>query len=178
MATIPFPKIAIFALITSFAFQAAALTVSVAPAEGEGYAPPPDGQGSPMRFLVSGCMDVFFDAGWIVTDSEAVRGPRSSWVPADRALAGASEGLVDFVVAIYVDWASSAFHKGTLLPGTVSYSIVRVADGKTIIEGEVKGSPDSEEASSHFAEAASMAGARVAQACARSLRTLAMGGEK
>jgi hypothetical protein len=177
MATIPLRKIAFFALFISIAFQAAALTVSVAPAEEADYAPPPDGRGSPIRFLVSGCMDVFFDAGWIVTDSEAFRGPRSSWVPADRALAGASEGLVDFVVAIYVDWAASTFHKGALLPGAVSYSIVRVADRKTIIEGEVKGSLDSEETSSHFAEAASMVGARVAQACARSLRTLAMGGE-
>jgi hypothetical protein len=177
MATNPFRKLALFALCCSLALPAAALTVSIAPAEGSDYASPPEGSGSPLEFLVSGCMGVLYDAGYIVTDSEAYRAPRAAWNPKDHTLSGAKEGLVDCIVALYVDWVPSAFSKGTLLPVAVAYCVVRVADGSIIIEGEVKGNPDSEEASSHFAEAASMVGARVAQACSKPLRTLAMGGE-
>jgi hypothetical protein len=177
MATIPLRKLAFFALFLSLALQAAALTVSVAPAEGKDYAPPPDGTGSPLEFLVSGCMGTFFDSGWIVTDSAAYRGSREAWSPKDYAMAEAKDGMVDFIIALYVAWAPSAFHKGILLPASVAYSIVRVADGKTVVEGEVKGSSDSEDAAAHFDEVASRVGAQVAQACAKPLKTLAVGGE-
>jgi hypothetical protein len=177
MAKKTVPKLALLVLLGFIAFPAAALTISVAPSEGEEYAPPPDGSGSPLRSLVSGCMDLLFDSGWIVTDSAATRGPRSAWIRGGDALSEAREGLVDYMIAIYVDWVPSSFHKGILLPATVAYSIVRVSDGKTIIEGEVKGSPDSEETSTHFAEAASQVGTLVAQACVKPLRTLAEGGE-
>jgi hypothetical protein len=177
MATTLFRKLALLALMGFLAFPVVGMTVSVVPAEGKDYAQPPDGSGSPLGYLMSGCMGVLFDSGWIVTDAAAFLGPRTAWKPADYALPDAREGLVDFVIAIYVDWAPSSFHKGTLLPANVAYSLVRVADGKTIIEGEVEGSPDSEETSTHFAEAASSVGERVAQACSKPLKTLAMGGE-
>jgi len=177
MASIRLRKTALLALVLSIPLGASALTVSVAPAEGKDYAPPPDGSGSPLSFLVSGCMTVLFDSGWIVTDTDAFRGAREAWNPGTNGIAGAKEGMVDYVVALYVDWAPSAYHKGTLLPAAVAYSVVRVSDGKIIISGEEKGTSDSEEASTHFAEAASAVGARVARACAAPLRTLAMGGE-
>lgn len=170
-------KLALLVLLAAIALPAAALTVSVAPAEGKEYAPPPDGAGSPLRFLMSGCMDALFDAGWIVTDSAASRVPRSDWGRGAEALAEAREGRVDYMIAIYVDWSPSSFHKGVLLPSAVAYGIVRVKDGKTIIEGEVKGSPDTEETSTHFAEAASRVGAQLAQACAKSLRSFSTGGD-
>jgi len=177
MATTTFRKLAFLALLGFLALPVSGMTVSVVPAEGKDYAPPPDGSGSPLGFLTSGCMGVLFDSGWIVTDADVFRGPRAAWKPADYALPEAREGLVDFLIAIYVDWAPSSFHDGTLLPARVAYSLVRVADGKTMIEGEVEGSPDSEEASKHFADAAARVGERVAQACAKPLKTLAMGGE-
>ena len=130
-----------------------------------------------MGYLVSGCLNAFFDAGFIVTDDAAFRGPRSAWEGSGYSLAGAKEGLVDYVVSLYVDWAPSSFHKDALLPTGIAYSLVRVSDGKIIIKGDMAGIPDSEEASAHFAQTASQAGARIALPCVESLRTLAMGGE-
>jgi hypothetical protein len=176
MAITTVRKAALLALLASMAYTSAAMTVSVVPAEGKDYAPPPDGSGSPMGYLVSGCMNPLFDSGWVVTDAEVFRGPRSAWSPG-YALEGAREGLVDYVIALYVEWAPSSFHKDALLPADVAYRIVRVADGKVIMEGDVEGVPDSEEASARFDETASRAGARAALACAKMLRTLAMGGE-
>jgi hypothetical protein len=178
MATSPSRKPALAALLLSLSLGLAAMTVSVAPAEDGAYAPPPDGSGSPMRFLVSGCMGELFESGWIVTDAEASRLAREAWSPSGSVLAGAREGMVDYVVALYVDWAPSEFHKGTLLPASVAYGVVRVSDGRTIIEGEMRGSADSEETSSRFAETATLVGARVAKACAKPLKDLVMGGEK
>jgi len=177
MAKTLFRKLALLALLGFLALPVFGMTISIVPAEGKDYAPPPDGSGSPLGFLMSGCMGLLFDSGWIVTDAEAFRGPRAAWKPVDYALPGAREGLVDYLIAIYVDWAPSSFNKETLLPNHVAYSLVRVADGKTIIEGELVGSPDSEEASTHFADAASRVGALVARACEKPLKTLAMGGE-
>jgi hypothetical protein len=177
MAEKSFRKLTLLALLAALACEAAALTVSVVPAEGKAFSPPPDGSGSPLGYLVSGCLNAFFDAGFVVTDDAAFRGPRSAWEGSSFALAGAREGLVDYIVALYVDWAPSAFHKDALLPTGVAYSLVRVSDGKLIIKGDMAGIPDSEEAAAHFAQAASQAGARIALPCVESLRTLAMGGE-
>jgi hypothetical protein len=181
MATTMSRKLGLLFLLASLICPAAAMTISVVPAEGKDYAPPPDGSGSPLGYLMSGCMGVLFDSGWIVTDAEAFRGPRSAWSVSGGALAGtlegAREGLVDYLIALYVDWTPSSFLKGTLLPAAVAYSIVRVADGKIIIEGEVEGSPDTEQTADHFAEAAARVGAGVALSCVKPLRALAMGGE-
>jgi hypothetical protein len=175
-------KLAFLAFFVSLASAAPALTVSVAPAEGSAFAPPPEGSGSPIGYLVSGCMNLLFDSGWVVTDAEAFRGPRSAWGDSGGTLAGAlkgaKEGLVDYLIALYVDWTPSSFNKDALLPALVSYSLVRVGDGKVILEGDVGGSPDSEEAAAHFTQAASQAGAQAALPCVKLLRTLAMGGEK
>ena len=178
-------KLALLIVLVSLAGASAALTVSVAPAEGKPYAPPPEGSGSPLGYLVSGCLGALFDAGFVVTDDAAFRGPSSDWGISGGvgtgglalALAGAKEGLVDYVIALYVDWAPSSFHKDVLMPAAIAYSLVRVTDGKVIIRGNMAGIPDSEESSTHFDQAASQAGAQVALPCVKSLRTLAMGGE-
>jgi hypothetical protein len=177
MANTMIQKLALLAVLASLACAASALTVSVAPAEGTAYAPPPDGSGSPLGFLVSGCMNMLFDSGCVVTDSEAFRGPRSAWGEFGPALRGAREGYVDYVIALYVDWSPSSFRKDTLLPAAIAYSLVRVADGKVLIEGDMAGSPDSEDASAHFEQVATQAGAEAALPCVKLLKTLAMGGE-
>jgi hypothetical protein len=170
-------KTALLATLASLAWASAALTVSVAPAEGKADAPPAGVSGSPLGYLVSGCLGVLFDAGFVVTDDAPFQGTRSAWAGIDFATAGAKEGQIDFVVALYVDWTVSGFHKDVLLPTAIAYKLVRVSDGKVIIEGDMAGSPDSEEASAHFAQTASQAGAKTALPCVKSLRTLAMGGE-
>lgn len=180
-------KLALMAVLASLAGGALALTVSVVPSEETAYAPPPAGSGSPLGFLVSGCMNRLFDSGYIVTDAEAFREPRSSWLAlgavdsgaalAGIALMGAREGFVDYIVALYVDWSASAFRKDTLLPAGIGYSLIRVSDGKILLKGDIAGSPDSEEASAHFERTASQAGAEAALPCVKILETLAMGGE-
>ena len=182
MAEIRAKKTTLLAILAALAWSAAAQTVSVVPAEGADFAPPPEGSGSPIGYLVSGCLGALFEAGFVVTDETVFRGPRSAWEGSggglERGLAGAKEGLVDYVIAIYVDWAPSSFHKSVLLPAGIAYGLVRVSDGKTIIKGETAGVPDSEEASARFAETASQAGAQAALPCVKSLRTLAMGGRE
>jgi len=89
MAKMMLRKLALLAFLSSLACSAAALTVSIVPSEGKGYAPPPDGSGSPLRFLVSGCLDRLFDAGYVVTDANADRVSRSDW-----GLGGVAAGIL------------------------------------------------------------------------------------
>lgn len=170
-------KLALLALLASFAWSGAALTVSVAPAEALAYAPPPDGIGSPIGYFVTGCLDVLYDYGWVATNSLPSRLPYGDWGDSSYSLAEAKEGLVDYVIAVYVDWKPSSYHKDALLPDSIRYRIVRVADGKVLREGEAGGAIDSEEASTGFARTASLAGAGAAKACVKLLSTLVTGGE-
>jgi hypothetical protein len=170
-------KLAILALLASFAGSGAALTVSIAPAEGPAYAPPPDGIGSPIGYLVTGCLDVLYDSGWVATNSQPSRVPLGSWDSSSYSLEEAKEGLVDYVIAVYVDWKPSTYHKDSLLPSSIKYRIFRVRDGKVLGEGEAAGAVDSEEASTGFAHTASLAGAGAARTCVKLLSTLVMGGE-
>lgn len=177
MAVKKLRRLSILVLFVSLAARASALTVGVAPAEGKAYAPPPDGQGSPIGYLVTGCMSILFEAGYIATDAPVSRTDRASWGTADYGLVGAKAGLVDYIIALYAAWVPSSFYNKKSLPATVDYRLVRVADGKVMAEGSVDGPPDSEDAASHEARTASQAGASAAAPCVRLLSTLAKGGE-
>jgi|GEM_PF-1638996 hypothetical protein len=170
-------RLSLAALLASLAAGSYALTVCVAPAEAKAYAPAAGGTGSPIGYLVSGCMGGLFDAGHVATDESPARVDRDDWGSGDYALSGAREGSVDFVIALYVGWTPSSIHKDTLLPASVDYRLVRVLDGKVVAEGSIPGSADSEDASSHEARTASRAGASAAEACLRKLSAIAMGGE-
>jgi hypothetical protein len=173
-------RLALPVLLLSLAGAAAALTVSVAPSEGLAYAPPPDGSGSPLGFLTSGCLSQLFDAGFVVTDAAPTRLPRSAWDASgasDPVLPEARAGLVDYVIALYAEWKPSAFHKDVLLPARIEYRLLRVSDGSVLAEGEVEGAVDSEDASAHFESTVSQAGVQAARPCVKLLATLAQGGE-
>jgi hypothetical protein len=122
-------------------------------------------------------MDALFEAGHIATDSAVACTPRASWGPADYGLISARDGSVNYVIAVFVEWATSSFHKDILLPLSVDYRLVRVLDGKVLAEGSVNGPSDSENNASHESRTATQAGASVAEPCVRMLSTLAMGGE-
>jgi len=157
---------------------ALALTIGVAPAEGPSYAPPPDGSGAPIGYLVSGCMDAIFDSGHIATDAPVTLIRREAWGENDYSLTSAREGLVDYVVALYVAWTPSTFHKDVLLPLSVEYRLVRVSNGEVIVEGKVDGIVDSEDASQHERRSASIEGALAAAPCIKMIDALAMGGKR
>lgn len=165
------------ALLVLLAAQAAglfALTVSVAPTEGP--ASPPEGQSSPLRFFVSGCLDALFEAGYVVTDDAADRLDPSAWDAKVPNLALAREGFVDYLILVYVEWGASTFHKSALLPVSISYRILRASDGKVLAAGELPGVPDSEEASQNVERSASLSGRQAAAPFVKLLSTL-MGGE-
>jgi hypothetical protein len=167
------------ALLVPLAAQAAlsfALTVSVSPAEGAAYAPPPDGSGSSLNFFVSGCMDSLFEAGFVVTDTQTDRLSQADWRAKAPVLSEAKEGFVDYMMCVYVEWISSAFHKDALLPASIAYRILRVSDGAVLAEGVLDGIPDSEEASKAVERSASRAGALAAAPFLKLLSAL-MGGE-
>jgi hypothetical protein len=177
MAEKPVRKLSILALLASLALSASAFTVGIAPAEGATYAPPPLGRGSPMGYLVSGCLDTLFEAGYIATDRAVSWTPHDSWGLADYGLAEAKDGSVNYVIAVFVEWASSSFRKNMLLPASVDFRLMRVLDGKVLAEGTVHGPSDSEITASHESRTAAQAGASAVEPCVKMLSTLAKGGE-
>ena len=170
-------KLLLLVIVSSLAAGASALTICVAPAEGKPYAPAPEGSGSPLGYIVTGCMTGLFDAGHIATDASPVRVARADWGSACYGLSEAKEGQVDFVIALYAEWTTSAFHKDVLVPASVEYRLVRVIDGKVLDEGVAPAIADSEDAASHEARTASQAGASAALACIGKLSALVTGGE-
>lgn len=170
-------KLSILVLFAGMASGAYGLTVSVAPAQEKAFGPAPDGAGAPVGYLVDGCMSVLFDAGHVATNEDASLVAHGDWGERDYGLAGAKEGLVDYVIALFVEWAPSSIHKDAILPVSVDYRLVRVRDGKVLAEGSVPGSADSEDASAHATRTASRAGAQAGSACIQKLTALAMGGE-
>jgi hypothetical protein len=170
-------KLALVALLAASAAGVFAFTVSVSPAEGEAYAPPPDGSGSPLGFFVSGCLDALFESGCIVTDSSPERLSRSAWEGKTLSLAEEKEGLVDYVILVYVEWNASIYHKDALLPASIVYRILRVSDGAILSSGELEGIPDSEETSRNFEKSASRAGRSTVAPFITMLSTLIKGGE-
>jgi hypothetical protein len=170
-------KLSLLTLLASLAAGASALTVGIAPAEDKAYAHVPEGIGSPMSALVSGGLAALFDAGHIATDASPARTARSEWGAPWYGLDEARENRVDYVIAVYVGWTESAYHKNALLAASIDYRLVRVLDGKVLAEGSVLGPPDSEDASANEARTASQAGASAADLCLKTLSALAMGGE-
>jgi hypothetical protein len=171
-------KLALVALLVASAAGVFAFTVSVSPSEGVTYVPPPDGTGSPLDFFVSGCMDALFESGCVVTDSAPERLSRSSWESKVPSLAEAKEGLVDYVICLYVEWNASTYHKDVLLPASIAYRILRVSDGAVLANGELEGIPDSEEASQNFEKSASRAGRAAVAPFISMLSTQVMGGKR
>ena len=170
-------KLSILALYACLALSASALTVGVAPAEDKAFAPAPAGQGSPIGELVSGCLGALFDAGFIATDADVTRTGHAEWGPAEYGLAGARQGLVEYEIALFVDWAPSLSDSKVLLPVSVEYRLVRILDGEVLVSGSVAGPADSKDAADHEGRTAARAGASAAAPCVKVLAALAKGGE-
>jgi len=168
---------ALLALLLAFAGSAWGLTIGLAPSEDPAFAPPPGGQGSQIGFVVSGCLNALFDAGYIVSDAPVSWIAEADWGGPAYRLSDAREGAVDYVIAVYVAWARSDFHKDAYLADALRYRVIRVADRSMLAEGSVKGPADSESSSAQPSRTASMAGATVIKPCLKILSTLAMGGE-
>jgi hypothetical protein len=149
------------------------MTVGLAPAESPAFSAA--GRSTPIGFVVSGCMDRLFEAGFIASDASVLASTREAWASGTGDLAEFKEGLADYVVKLYVEWKESSFKKEVLLPSRIGYRLVRVADGKIVAEGSAEGPPDSEDAASHLEKEAAKAGAAIVASCVELLTTLAKG---
>ncbi len=162
---------ALLALASSIGLHAA--TIGLSPAEDPSFGE--RGMSTPMAYLVSGCMDGLFDAGFIASDSSISGSTREEWEKAPIEVTGLRDAFVDFDIRLYVEWKESSFKEEALLPSRIGYRIVRVADGTLVAEGSLDGPPDSEDAAMHLEAEAAKAGAAGIASCIEQLRTLAKG---
>lgn len=95
-----------------------------------------EGTGEISEGLLSGCEDAFFDQGLIATDSRPVALDRSAWNDPALGIASAREGLVEYLVSIYIEYGS-AQPGGRLLPVALLYRVIRVEDASVLGEGSV-----------------------------------------
>lgn len=162
-----------WALVLCISFSASAMTVGISPAEDPSFSE--RGWSTPMPFLVTGCMNRLFDAGFIVSDASVEASTRSQWEAKLPDLKALRDAFVDFDVRLYVEWKESSFVKGVLLPWRIGYRLVRIADAKVMLEGSVECPPDSEDAALHHEREAAKAGAACIASCVELLTTLAKG---
>lgn len=155
---------------------AAALTVSVCPAEGDVAAAERD-VAPPLESLVSGCLDSLFDSGLIATTAPSAVLDPARWQDSTYGIAGAKEGFIDFVFTFYVTWRSSAIKKHVWLVATCSYRLIRIADGATVASGAIDSEPDSPEAAADPEQGARSEGVLLGNACVQWLRKSSNGGE-
>lgn len=128
-----------------------------------------------MPFLVTGCMNRLFDAGFVVSDASVEAATRSQWEATLPDIKALRDAFVDFDIRLYVEWKESSFVKGVLLPRRIGYRLVRIADAKVMLEGSVECPPDSEDAALHHEREAAKAGAACIASCVELLTTLAKG---
>lgn len=86
--------------------------------------------------MMSGCEDACFDRGIIATDSRPVVLDRDAWLDPSLGLAPAREGLVEYLVSIYIEYAAVQTG-GRLLPVALQYRVIRVEDGSVLGDGSV-----------------------------------------
>jgi hypothetical protein len=164
-------------LAAIFPAGAAAFTISVAPAQDPAYPAEGEENPTPIGALVSGCLDVFFDAGMIATDARSERIPREEWQAPSFGLGAARDGLVEYSLALYPAWKPSVYRKGAWLLSFVEYRLVRVSDGTVVSVGALEGLKDSEKVAREVDRSVSSIGASVASTCIEVLDSRLVGGK-
>jgi hypothetical protein len=144
------------------ALPVSATTIALDPAEDLAYSKLPP---RPFEALLSGCLDGLFAAGCIATNAAPSSGTRADWEAAAYGLSAARAGYVDYLVAIWAEWKSSAFRKDTWIPASVAYRIVRVSDGQVLASGSIPGPADSPAAAADAPKTAEAVGRSLAAAC-------------
>lgn len=167
----------LFAALAATPFSAAsALTVGVAPAQDATFSADADAL-TPIGSLVSGCLGTLFDKGFVATDARSVSISIQQWEIPSFGISGASEGRIDYIVALYATWKPSRFKKDTWLTASVKYRLVRVSDGTTLTSGSLDGPIDSEAIAQEAEKNAVSIGAAVASACVSVLGFASLGGK-
>lgn len=99
---------------------------------------PGDGTEEMSEGIMSGCLDAFFDSGIIATDSRPVAVSRDAWLDTGLGMELAREGLLEYLVAIYVEYRPDDDLGGRLMPVALLYRIMRVDDEALLGEGSVE----------------------------------------
>ena len=115
--------------------------------------------------LASGALDALFDAGQIAVGSPTLRAPRETWADPAFALSGAREGWVDFLVLMFVSYRGGAPGQTMAIPGSLSWRLVRVADGALLGSGSIAGPPDAPDLLARLAARSKALGAAAASSC-------------
>ncbi|MBN1243307.1 MAG: hypothetical protein JXA15_11450 [Spirochaetales bacterium] len=115
--------------------------------------------------LSTGALDALFDAGQIAVGSPVLRAPRAAWIDPAFALKDAREGWVDFLVLLFVSYRQGEPRETPAIPGTLSWRLVRVADGAVLESGSVAGPPDSPDLVAKLADSSRALGAVAAKGC-------------
>lgn len=115
--------------------------------------------------LASGALDALFDAGQIAVGSPTLRVSREAWAAPEFALAGAREGWVDFLVLLFVSYREGPPGRAAAIPGTLSWRLVRVADGALLGSGSIAGPPDAPDLLDRLAARSKALGAAAASSC-------------
>lgn len=97
-----------------------------------------DGAEEMSEGIMSGCLDEFFDGGLIATDSRPVVVGREEWLDAPLDMGLARDGLLQFLVAIYIEYRPADDLGGRLMPVAILYRILRVDDAALLAEGNVE----------------------------------------
>ena len=115
--------------------------------------------------LASGALDALFDAGQIAIGSPTVRGAREAWADPAFAISAAREGWVDFLVLLFVSYRGGAPGKAVAIPASLSWRLVRVADGALLGSGSIAGPPDAPDLLAGLAVRSKALGAAAARSC-------------
>ena len=95
-----------------------------------------EGTGDISEGLLSGCEDAFFDLGIIATDSRPLVLDRDAWMDPALGIAPAREGLVEYLVSIYIEYGPIQAG-GRLLPVAIQYRVIRVDDASVLGDGSI-----------------------------------------
>lgn len=112
--------------------MAMAQTVCVAGKEGGAQCDP-----GLTETILSGCLDVLFNQGFIATDSKPLRVEGEAWEALDGELLAAREGFSDYLLSFFVVYGLAGGNPSQPFPLSFSYRILSVSDGQLLGEGEL-----------------------------------------
>jgi hypothetical protein len=123
-----------------------------------------------MTTLVSACMDRLFYSGFIATSEKvSIVGQKEFQSEALERLDAAREGFVAYELLFLVSPKKSAYSKTFRIPDGIEYRFVDCDEGKTLLQGKLKGMPDSQDASEKLDAWCAQAGKMIMDACIKKI---------
>jgi hypothetical protein len=115
--------------------------------------------------VISACLASFFDNGIIATNGRPVALEKEAWRDPGLGIGQAREGLVDYIVSIYIVYVVSDLAGGKPLPASLSFRVLRVKDAALLDEGSIEVPPASAVTAKKPETLVRALGASLAKAC-------------